>query len=193
MFLMVTETLEDGERALIGRLYTEYARRVKKMAISILHSDRYAEDVVSETFLKIIRYREKFIDVSEEERIRLIIIFTRSVCFNIHKHNKKFRIESLESFGGDEDDEGSRLDIPSDDDILKVLVDTEAGNLLKNAVNSLGDPARDMIILKFYYGMKNTQIAEFYKTNPSTVATVIGRSDKRLKTKLGRYFDVTNK
>lgn len=188
LFLLALEALEESERELLGRLYFDYSKKVKEMAMSILHSDRQADDIVNDTFLKVIRYKEEFFDVSEDERIRLIIICTRSICFNIYNRNKKIRFESLESFYRDEDDKDVGLDLPADIDLLKKLVEEETGAFLQSAIDRLESPAREMIILKFYHEMKNTEIAEFFKMKQATVNTIIHRSIKRLRKELERYI-----
>ena len=193
IFLSALEALEDDERELIERLYNDYSKKVKELAISVLHSDRQADDIVNDTFLKVIRYKEKFIDVSENERVRLIIICTRSICFNIYNRNKKIRFESIESFYRDENEKDLRFEQPADVDLLKKLVEDETGAFLQSAIDKLKPPARDMIILKFYHEMKNVEIAEFYKMKPSTVSTIIQRSIKRLRKDLERYiYDTDN-
>ena len=192
MFLLLLGTLEDTERELIGRLYSDYSKRVKKLAIHILRDDIYADDAVNDTFLKVIKYKEKFLGVSEDERVRLIIICTRSVCFNIYNRGKKLRFESLESFNAD-DEKGTRMDIPDSVDLSKSLVNEETVLLLKRSVDRLNAPSREMIILKYYYDMKNTEIADFYGMNPSTVGTIIQRSIKILRKDLGGYFSDTDK
>ncbi len=193
LFLLALEALEEKERVFIERLYNDYSKRVKELSISIFHDDKYADDIVNDTFLKVIRYKEKFFDASETECVRLIIICTRSVCFDLYKHNKKIRFESLENYYNNEGEDDDQLDIPSGFDLLKMIVDEETSIYVKDAINKLKDPARDMIILKFYYEMKNVEIAEFYKMNPSTVNTVIQRSIKRLRKELERYLNDTNK
>ena len=158
------------------------------MAKDILKSDSQTDDVVNDTFMKVIRYKKKFIDTSEAERIRLLIICTRSVCFNIYNRNKKIRFESLESFYRNDDGKDARLELSDDVDLLKILVDEETAAFLQNAINELNSPAREMIILKYYHDMKNVEIAEFYKMNPSTVNTIIQRSVKQLRRELERYI-----
>ena len=126
--------------------------------------------------------------MSENERVRLIIICTRSICFNIYNRNKKIRFESIESFYRDENEKDLRFEQPADVDLLKKLVEDETGAFHQSAIDKLKPPARDMIILKFYHEMKNVEIAEFYKMKPSTVSTIIQRSIKRLRKDLERYI-----
>ncbi len=194
LFLLALESLEDDERELIERLYNDYSKRVKQLSVLILASQKYADDVVNDTFLKVIRYKEKFLDVSEDERKRLIIICARSICFNLYNRNKKIRFESIDSFYKDDaDDFDTSLYIPADVDLLKTIVEEETGTYLRNAIDNLKQPARDIMILKFYYEMKNIEIADFYKMNPSTVGTIIQRSIKKLKGEIERYLYGTNK
>ena len=193
LFLLALEKLEESERELFGRLYDDYSKKVKELAISILHSDSQADDIVNDTFVKVIRYKEKFLDVSDDERIRLIVICARSICFNIHKRNKKIRFESMDSYYHDDEGNSVKLELPNDIDLLKIIVDDETGIYLQNAIDKLKSPAKDMVILKFYHEMKNIEIAEFYKMNPSTVNTIIHRSIKRLRRELERYLYDTDK
>ena len=126
--------------------------------------------------------------MSENERVRLIIICTRSICFNIYNRNKKIRFESIESFYRDENEKDLRFEQPADVDLLKKLVEEETGAFLQSAIDRLESPAREMIILKFYHEMKNTEIAEFFKMKQATVNTIIHRSIKRLRKELERYI-----
>ena len=187
------EPLDENEKILIERLYNDYAKRVKKLAVLILHSEEYADDIVNDTFMKIIRYKDKFINATENERIRLIIIYTRSVCFNFYNRNKKFSFDSLESFYNDENGRNTGVDIPDDFDLLKKLVEEETADYLKKAVENLKEPAKDMILLKFYFEMKNTEIAELYNMNTSTVGTIIQRSMWYLRDELEGYIYGTDK
>ena len=193
LFLLALEKLEESERELFGRLYDDYSKKVKELAISILHSDSQADDIVNDTFVKVIRYKEKFLDVSDDDRIRLIVICAKSICFNIHKRNKKIRFESMDSYYHDDEGNSVKLELPDDIDLLKIIVDDETGIYLQNAIDKLKSPAKDMVILKFYHEMKNIEIAEFYKMNPSTVNTIIHRSIKRLRRELERYLYDTDK
>ena len=193
LFIIALEALEEKERVVIEKLYHTYSKSVKEMAKSILKNDTIAEDVVNDTFVKVIRHKDRFLEATEDECIRLIIICTRSICFDLYNRSKKIRFKSLENFYDNEDGDDNGFDIPSDFDLIKMVVNAEMGNYLRDAINKLPDPARDIVILKYYYEMKNNEIAEFYKLNPSTVGTIIQRSTKKLRRELERYYYDTDK
>ena len=60
LFLLALEALKDNERVIIEKLYDDYSKRVKELSISILHNDKQADDIVNDTFLKVIRYKDRF-------------------------------------------------------------------------------------------------------------------------------------
>ena len=82
--------IEDAdERELVQQLFFTYGRRVKALARHILHNEQDVEDAMHDTFLKIIRYRKKFTDADPTETKRLIVILTKSVCFNLYRRKKR--------------------------------------------------------------------------------------------------------
>ena len=93
----------------------------------------------------------------------------------------------------DEDGKEIQSDIPDETDILKTIVQQETTHYLQAAIENLAHPARDIVILKYYFDMKNTEIARFYNMNVSTVSTVLHRSLKILRRELEGYINGTDK
>ena len=82
ILLMIDEITQEDERELLRRLFFTYAPKMKLLAQSILKNEADAEDALHDTFLLVIRYRKKFVQVDEIEIKRLLVIYSRSVCFN---------------------------------------------------------------------------------------------------------------
>ena len=61
-------TLENTERDLIEELWDRYAGKVKAICMKILRSEDLAQDALNETFLKVIKYKDRFSDTDERER-----------------------------------------------------------------------------------------------------------------------------
>lgn len=193
MFLLALEQLENKERSQIEGLYRKYSARVKKLTDIIVKEKNATDDLINDTFVKVIRYKEKFIDASEDEQLRMLIIVTRSVCYNYLKKKKKFRFEPIDYTHSETGKHHVTAEPSSDFDLLKTLVSKETADVLMEAINNLENPAKDMIILKFYYEMKNVEIAKFYGINPSTVGTIINRSISLLRKELGGYLNDEDK
>ena len=52
---------------------------------------------------------------------------------------------------------------------------------IKQQINKLKTPAKEIIIYKYFYDMKNTEIAELLGINASTVGTILSRNIKRIR------------
>ncbi|MCQ2457071.1 MAG: sigma-70 family RNA polymerase sigma factor [Clostridia bacterium] len=165
----------DNEFA--DELFRKYSGTVVRYAQSILHDRAAGEDAAGEVFVNVLRYADKFRDASESEQIRLLTVYTRSVCFNVLKRAKKITFTALE-----EAEESA-----SEDTVLDGLIEDEEAEALASAVKSLGQPASDMIKMKYYFGMKNREIAEIYEMNALSVGTILHRSLKKLKKQFGGY------
>ena len=66
-----------------------------------------------------------------------------------------------------------------------LIVNDETIAIVRNGINQLDDKYRDVIILKYYYHMKNVEIAEVLKIEPGTVNTHVARAKKKLREILG--------
>lgn len=187
ILLAINEIENEDERALVQRLFFDYGRQVKALAQSILHSEHDAEDALHDTFLKIIKYREKFIQIDGDETKRLIVIYTRSVCFNLYRRKKRENGFAAET--GDADDGASAADREADDvDVLESVLARESAERLKRAIDALASPAREIVLLKYYGEMTNLEISDLLGINASTVGSILHRSLQKIKAKMEAYL-----
>lgn len=193
LFLLALQELEEKDRELVEGLYLKYSKRVKVMAVKILGNYDYADDVVNDTFLKVIKYKSKFMDLSEEDSVKLIITMTHNVCFNFLKRKKKIKFSSIDSFFKDENRESAKFDIADDTNILELIVQGETMEYFKTVIDSFKSPAREVLTLRYFYEMRNKEIAEFCDMNLSTVNSIISRGTKKLRKSLEGYVYESNK
>lgn len=188
ILLAIEEIGRDSERERIEELYRLYAQRVKWLAFGILKNEADAEDALIDVFMKIIRYREKFLSAEEDETVRLLVIYTRSVCFDLLR--KKGRLEMLSLTA--KDDGPAETDIPDEVDIPGEIVRRETAQFVRQAIREMGEPASLIVTMKYFHDMKNTEIADMLGLNPSTVGTILQRSLKKLRKKLEVVLDGKN-
>ena len=187
ILLAINEIENEDERALVQRLFFDYVRQVKALAQSILHSEHDAEDALHDTFLKIIKYREKFAQIDGDETKRLIVIYTRSVCFNLYRRKKRENGFAAET--GDADDGMSATDREADDvDVLESVLARESAERLKRAIDALASPAREIVLLKYHGEMTNLEISDLLGINASTVGSILHRSLQKIKAKMEAYL-----
>lgn len=172
---------EESERALLNRLFIQYASKIKGMAYRIMGNQQDAEDALGNTFLKIIKYRKNFVDINGDAAERLIVIYTRSTCFDMLDKRDKFEFISL--CGGEETEDGRILqsEIPAKIDVLEEYIRRERIRDFGKKIRALQTPAKEILLLKYYYDTSNTEIGDILGINVSTVSTIIQRSTRKIQ------------
>ena len=175
----------ESERELVNRLFTEYAPKIKGMAYKIMGNQQDAEDALGNTFLKIIKYRNKFKNIDNDETTRLIVIYTRSACFDMRKKRDKFDFVSLYDNMGESEDFLSVLHVKTD--VLEECIRHERIQEIAKQIRLLKSPAKEILLLKYYYNTPNTEIGDMLGINVSTVGTIIQRSTRKILKEMGEY------
>lgn len=189
MVLMAIEAIEDDkEREYIGDLFNSEAKYVMNIARSILHNESDAEDAASETFLRVIRYRNSFLWRKWDEIIGLLVKCTRCVCIDMQRKQSRRNHIPLE-----QDEDTCTFGIPIEDvsdgsDNLKELLRDETIEEVRKAMKQLGSPDREIMEMRYYHELQTDVIAGLVGMNPSTVRSRIQRSKEKLREQLRRYY-----
>lgn len=147
-------------------LYKQYYRDVYIYTLSLCKSHMIAEDILSETFLKVMLSLE-----CADNNVKLWLF---RVCKNLwidhlRKHKK---------IAGVVFDE---LDICESDDFVNQIISNERNRMLYMAVLSLEDPYKESIILFYYLEMKQNEIAKILGVSDGATRTIIYRARQMLK------------
>ncbi|MBQ8401599.1 MAG: sigma-70 family RNA polymerase sigma factor [Clostridia bacterium] len=185
IFLYIEEIYDDTERELIHELYCEYSRKIVAMAVKILQNQMDAEDALGNVFLKIIKYRDRFLNVDKDERVRLIVIYTRSTCFDMLRKRDKLDVSSLSCPSDPEEEFNIQSEIPAKDNVERDFLEREMVNKIQDMIHNFPSPVREIMILRYFYNLSNTEIGEICGVNPSTVRTIIQRNTEKIRNALG--------
>jgi len=188
----ISERENESERALVEKLFLDYSKYVRTIAVNILNNQEDAKDAVMETFLKVIHYREKFIGLSIDSAKALLIIYTRCTCYDILNKRHKVVLEDLDNYKND-DLTAENFELSYDVNVLNNLIKQETIEKLNSAIEALEEPMKDIIKLKFFCDMSNEDIAKLLGINASTVGTYIWRGKMKLKKTLEDYINDENK
>ena len=190
ILLIIDEITREDERELLRRLFFTYAPKMKQLAKSILQNDADAEDALHDAFLLVIRYRKKFVQSDEIEIKRLLVIYSRSVCFNRLRREKRMRAHIVPEVPSDADDGlHPAEDIPdADADPGEALLTKEQSDLLRRAIDRLPSPAREIVWLRYYAGHTNVEIGALLGIKPSTVGSTLRRSLAKIQNETEAYF-----
>lgn len=79
------------------------------------------------------------------------------------------------------------LEIPGEETPEEMMERTEEARLVRSAVDSLGEPDREVFLRHYYYAQTVQEISREMLLNESTVKTKLRRGRMRLKTILTRW------
>lgn len=77
------------DKQLIEKLYCLYSEKMYKKAYQILNNHWQAEDVVSDTFIKIMRHSDKFANLDSSETEAYLMQAIKSVAIDYYRKNKR--------------------------------------------------------------------------------------------------------
>lgn len=79
------------------------------------------------------------------------------------------------------------LELPDEQTPVNVAERKEEQRLVRRAIDSLGNPDREIFLRHYYYTQTVSRISREMHLNPSTVKTKLSRGRQRLKTLLMRW------
>ena len=178
-------TVSDGnERSFLEELYNPHSGRMYNSAYLILGSRQDAEDALQDTFIKIHNNISRFTCLSEDDLVLLIIIYTRNTARDIlRRRNTALKHRQDDYF--DSDGEQIFEDIPDEEtDTLGTVVRRETISETARAIDELPEAQRDVIVLKYRYGMLEREIAHALGISETAVSSRMLRAKDGLRKKL---------
>lgn len=188
-------TSEPDERALIVRLkardpaalaalFERSADRIYRLALSLLHDEQAADDVVQNTFLALLKAIDTF-----EGRARL-----ESWLYRIAYHDALGRLRAEKPLVPlDAPDDGEALmpanlidwaTLPED-----LLTDVEARAEMDRAIAALTPVQRAVFILRDIEGLSTREAAESLGLSEANVKVALHRARLALREHLADYFE----
>ena len=174
---------KNEEKLFIEALYDEYSLSLKSMIASILKSKKKSEKALLRTFLKIVKYRQLFYD-DNVDASRLIVMFARGSCFNYIRKEKglDYSEKKLLPHGA------PSYDDKSCESVLAELLKKNNLTWLKETVSSFGSPFKEVAVMKFYYTMDTSAVADILGLKPAEVNNVLYKWLARLKLETEHKF-----
>lgn len=169
MFFMLIENYDDLLK--VEQLYNDYRYLMFVKANDILHNESLAEDVVQESFIRVIKNLHKTDENNCPRTRNFLVIICENIAKNIYKKNKR-----LVSFGEEFDKE----DAEGMGDSLDFVIDNESYHRLLDKIDSLPSVARDVIHMKAAYNCSPSEIADLLDIPLETVKKRLYRARKML-------------
>lgn len=176
LFTLITETekeeisrliflIANGDESALVRLYNMAGGRLLSVAMGITRNLQTAEDVLSESFIKVVRHAEQFKGGSGYAWLCTIV---KNTALNILKSDINKQGEDIDGF----------FDLTDGKDFTEHSANAME---VEKALKKLDKQERLCIWLKYFNDYTVRQIAEEIKISKSTVHDIIKKAELKLK------------
>ena len=157
--------------AAFAEIYDRYSLKVNAYCMSILNNKEQAEDVFQETFLKF--YQNAQPERIQKSVIGYLITIARNLCINANRDKKNT--------------------IPIEEFHFPVKIaneyeDKELSELISIALDLLSDNYKEVIVLKYFDGLKYDDIGDILGITASRARYLVFIGKQKLKKILAPYF-----
>lgn len=183
MILTYIQSIEDdNKRRIVQDIYDLYYKHMTACALDILRNYHDSQDAVQDAFYNITTTYELFADGAAPATAALVHIYVRNAAINIYNKNKR---HSKVVMLCDNIEEVAKDIVDEDADVQRIVIDNETTEIVSEAVDKLDDMYRDLIIMKYFYHMRNVDIAQVLNIDSNKVNGRIFRAKQKLKEILG--------
>ncbi len=169
---MTVSSKKKHDKDILLSYYEQYKHLLYYTAQSILHDSYRAEEAMQETFINLARYRERFMEVPENKRRSYLITIVKNQCYLMAEGAKRQKTVPLE--------ETTVMELANYIDVETLVVANETKRRLKEALLSLADEDRQILILRYYHECKGTEIAEIMGISHGAARMRLHRAMKHL-------------
>jgi len=167
--------------ALFDTYYPVAARFVFQLSGDFSHED--TEEICQETFLAVVRNLESFGARSSFQTWLLRIAANKAMDFREKTRAAKRGGHTIHiSLDGTGADDSSPMDVPSRNPGPDVLLQTaETHQLVRQSLDRVGEPCREIIELRYYGDLSYADIAAELRLNAKTVSSRLSKCLDRLQ------------
>lgn len=147
-------------------MYEVYYRELYLYVYTICGNKNMTEDVLQETFLKALLALKD----SHTNMRAWLYLTARNFCYNLLKREKRL-VYGEETGRADEEAE----------DLLEQILKKEQSRRLQSALGKLSKPQREVLMLQYFGGFRQREIAAMMQLTPANVRVLAHRAKKELK------------
>ena len=179
------EALRSGDKDEFARLVDAYSGPVYRLGLRMLGREQDAEDVLQNTFVKILQHIKGF-----EERSSLSTWIYRIASNEALMMLRKMRPEvNLDAPDANDDDEYMPVQFVDWGSLPEEILESrEAKDYLERAIKDLPEPMRVVFILRDIEGLSIKETSEALNLTETNVKTRLLRARLNLREKLSVYF-----
>jgi RNA polymerase sigma-70 factor (ECF subfamily) len=178
-----TETLirrcQRGDKLAIEALIRRYQNYVFRLCYLVMRNEQDAEDMTQETFIRAFRALPRF-EIRQGVSFEAWLYRISVNCCRSRMRRKWYQVLSWP-------DPAPQLVTEPEDQPDRLVVRSEQRDEILEAIDSLGDKHRLVVILRYYTGLSNEEIAQALGIPSGTVRSRLHTARQRLKSLLSEY------
>lgn len=176
----------QGEKDGLAELVRRYQNDIFRFCVRYLRETERAKDLTQETFIRVFTARSRF-DAGRKFRPWVLCI-ARNLCLNELKRKSLVPMESLETCAGIARDDSRVLATPSESGPDELMMSAERRRWLAQALDTLDDESREIIVLRFFEQMPAKEVAAIVGSTEGAIRTRVHRILARLRDQLGKTY-----
>ena len=175
MIPLIWMTLEnDEDRALIEDLYLQYHNLMYAQALRVLKNRPAAEDAVSDALEALIKKVSVLREMDGNKRKAYAVITVRHMAVNIYRRRGRETVADDDALNA----------VPADRGTEDAVLDSAGVDEIREAIHRLGAMDRDILMMRYFREMSDTEISRELSVLPVTVRVRMSRARKHLATLL---------
>lgn len=171
IYLSLLATEEDRES--FQKIYEENYLKMYHVALGMLRQPSEAENAVHEAFLALAERFEKYSHLSSREMTGFVVSIVKNKAIDMIRKARHYSETQLEDL------------ILAEEKIFANPQDAlergEQADIVQMALRQVSDVFREALILKYYYGLDNKEIAIIQNVPRKTVEMRLYRGKRKLK------------
>ncbi|QED27900.1 sigma-70 family RNA polymerase sigma factor [Microvenator marinus] len=181
----LVELAQKGDRDAFRQLVERYQRRVYSICYGMLKNADDSMDVSQEVFVKVYRYLEKF--NFQSSFYTWLYRITVNMCIDHIRKNQ--RVKKVEYDDGISREDGDEHTLPSTLGLNpdKVYGRKELRAKMLEALDSLGEKHRTILILREVDGLSYEEIADVLNISKGTVMSRLFHARRYFQEAIGEY------
>jgi len=163
----------EAERTVMAEIYNEHRHVMLRYALQITQNKEIAEDAVHNTFLSVIKHKEKMFPLDRKDLRNKLIVMTKNKCIDILRQKNIYVDDPVDEM----DDVLVSQEIPIEDQIIH----NDEYEAIRKHIASLDEASRAVLEMKYLLGMTYKEIGEELGISPKHVDTKIMRAKEKVR------------